>query len=136
METSSASPPDCLPPPNGSYAPLMEPSAGTSGTLVTISGSIPMFGLTGEYIPTKKVRFWWNLDPEQWPTALTSAPRAAIPGPVAFLGEADVTNDCDYTLQFSVPHGPAGTYPVIGLHSDENILEAAMFRPVLFELTH
>lgn len=28
------------------------------------------------------------------------------------------------------------TYPLIGLHSDENILEAAIFRPVLFELTH
>jgi Tol biopolymer transport system component len=118
---SNASPtsPHC--PSVSNYHPSVTDSIVAVGSSVTISGPVPIYGENGSftpYDPGDTVQFWWNLDPNQWDSAITTGgPSPAVPGAsVQSLGEKSIVNTCSYELTFTVPDVPVGTYPIIGLY--------------------
>lgn len=90
-----------------------------------------MFGEAGQFIPTNKVTLWWNLEREEWGSALTSTPSPAQSGHVRLLGETNVTDQCDWTLQFQVPDYPprVTTQPCLyaTLNSTRTVRRDALF---------
>jgi hypothetical protein len=51
------------------YVPKLSPARGSAGTLVTIRGTLPLFGENGKLdlaSPTTKMAGWWNLRIGQW----------------------------------------------------------------------
>lgn len=127
-------PPNCAPPAAG-YQPVLVPQSGPPGTSVTADGPIPLFGQDGQYIPTSKVSLWWNLDPDAWPSALTSSPSPAESDRVVSLGHTNASGQCEWVIQFEVPDFPPGTYNVVGLHHGRDPREAASFPLTTFEVT-
>lgn len=112
-----ASPPDCPPVAEGGYQLTMAPSAGGPGTEVTLSGPVPLFGEDGTYDGTDdQIDFWWNVDPDQWDTAMPgSDPAGAGDGSTTFLGSEPLGDSCRFEFVFEVPDYEPGDYPVIGL---------------------
>ena len=67
----------------------------------------PQLNEGGLYVPDQKVEVWWNDD------TLPPGARLATPnGPPMQLASQDVTSTCSYSMTFTVPNLPPGTYPL------------------------
>jgi hypothetical protein len=103
------------------YRPEVSPAAGSPGTRGTVLGELPHgVGAEGGHPadPTTTVEAWWNLDPEEWSSALPGGqePVPAGPGPVLRLGAVEHAGArCEYRILFTVPEAPPGLYPVVAI---------------------
>jgi len=116
------------------YEPLISPSSGPGGSSFTVFGNVPTTSESGRYLgPSGSIEFWWNLDPENWVSAVgvSPTPSPASPSPVVNLGSAQVEGHCTYGVTFQVPAATAaGTYRVVGIESSGR--SSASLAPVSF----
>jgi hypothetical protein len=128
--------PEC--PTRTSYEPVIAPAAGPPGTGVEINGPIATGGSEGGGwgAPLTRVEAWWNLDSEEWSSALTGNPLSAGPGPVESVGRWFADGTCTYTVSFRVPEVSPGTYPIVLLTSGPDVLgPSSTASAVWFEVT-
>jgi hypothetical protein len=106
------------------YTPSVSPLHAAAGATVTLSGTLPLYGESGKLdtaSPTTRMVVWWNLDPNDWVTAVgTSAkPAPAIQNrPVVHVlsTHVPVPNPCRYHLTFVAPDVHPGAYQVTTLY--------------------
>ncbi len=113
---TNATPPDCPPVEQGQDW-SMDSASGVPGSLVTVSGPVPLFGEDGKYAPSDKIEVWWNLAPEESYSVLPNE-KGPIPernGPATLLGTVDATQSCTFATTFEVPDVSPGSYRVVAL---------------------
>jgi len=143
-----ASPPACPGVGPGGFTPDFSSVSGPSGSTVTVSAPVAMFGPGGDFRPSPwgLMQVWWNVAPNQAdylnskyaprPTVLgqlgpwTIQPPQAdngwpdvAPGPggIGLMGEwPDLPVTCQWSITFDVPNVPLGTYPVAVVSVDVN----------------
>jgi hypothetical protein len=104
------------------------------GTTVVVRGALPSRDEAGRRSRNAIAQLsgWWNLDPRNWPTALTS-PVAAHGGDVVHVLDiiGDGRRHCRYRMSFVVPHAEPASYPLVILYSQGGgtaALPASRFR--------
>src|SRR4029077_17791279 len=96
---------------------LSSPS-GAPGSTITVSGPLPVLDEAGTPVgqTANEVIAYWNLDLDNWETALTSplSPSTAVAGaPVQLLGTQAVTSVCSCSFQIKPPSSPSpGASPI------------------------
>src|SRR5687767_6927479 len=96
------------------YRPSISHSAARAGSRVVLSGAVPVQNEAGNYVGPGdgKLVLWWNLDPEQWPTALAPEIESPVPAranePVVKLGRVFPRGHCRYAMSFEVPRARPG----------------------------
>jgi hypothetical protein len=99
---------------------------------------VPSYGEEGYVGPSGEIQVWWNLDPDQWWTAISGSapspkPSPASDGPVLLLTTFDVTGLCSYQVHLTVPAVSAGQYIIEPLSADnESVTNLA---PIEFTVT-
>jgi hypothetical protein len=120
------------------FTPTLSPSSGSPGSTITVSGPLPVLDEAGTPVgqTATEVIAYWNLDLDNWESALTSpvSPSAAVAGSdVQLLGTANVAAVCNYKFQIEIPSSAApGTYPIQLLieSSDETGVTTGPMPPV------
>jgi hypothetical protein len=95
----------------------MTATSGPAGASITISGDVPFQSKGGSYVRGPRTFVaWWNAAPKDWPNLASSSTPTASP---AILG-SDVMNvgqddaqACEFSISFTVPDVPPGTYPIV-----------------------
>jgi hypothetical protein len=106
------------------YRLQVEPLHGPVGSLVTVTGPLPLYGEEGVYVgPPDWVEAWWNLNPDWSESPYFTDGRAAVPlvetVPVNWLGKVDTSGSTCLSLQFQVPDVPPGVYPIVVNYGDD-----------------
>jgi hypothetical protein len=120
----------------GAYTTAISPSSGPPGSVVVVSGSLPVVEEDGTYggQTATHVDAYWNLDFRKWWTAWTSSPLPSIAGsPVRHLGKQNVAKLCRYRLRITIPSVAPGRYPIEVLSG--NAQGTASFAPAPFQVT-
>lgn len=74
---------------------------------------------TGARAPaTRRVELWWDLDPEQWWSALVGDPVSLSGGQSWRVAAADLAAPCVFSAPFEVPQVEAGDYGVMAIAID------------------
>jgi hypothetical protein len=118
------------------YETTLSRSSGPQGSVVTVSGHLPVIGEDGSYggQTAKRVEAYWNLDFVKWFSALTGSPSPSIAGsPVRLLGRQGVAGSCRYELRVRIPAVEPGKYPIEVLYGTGK--SDASFAPVTFRVT-
>ena len=117
------------------YATSLGRSSGPPGSVVTVSGHLPVIDEDGSYRgqTAKRVDAFWNLDFRRWWSALTGSPKPAIAGSrVRLLGKQGVSGSC-LRFQIRIPAVHPGTFPLEVLFGAGK--SDASFGPVAFRVT-
>lgn len=118
------------------YDTTLSRSSGPRGSVVTLSGHLPVTGEDGSYggQTAQRVEVYWNLDFGKWFSALTGSPSPSIAGsPVRLLGRQGVAGSCRYEVRARVPAVRPGKYPIEVLYGTGK--SDASFAPVTFRVT-
>jgi dipeptidyl aminopeptidase/acylaminoacyl peptidase len=113
----------CVPPglPPGDSMTSTSVTTGPVGTIVSVSGAVSHVYEDGSYRDTPTdYQIWWNVDDKDWTQvggqaadlAAGRQPRFAIPEGTQMLGDVQLTRECSFQVDFTVPDVSAGTYPV------------------------
>ena len=98
-----------------SYTPRLSAAKGPAGSVLTLSGRLPLRGEDGRIEPAgfpTQIAVWWDLPPGRWTSVLgrNTAPAAArlllsvrVPRPMP----------CDYRVAVRVPSVAQGSHPVV-----------------------
>jgi hypothetical protein len=91
------------------------------GDEVTASAAIAVVSPDGDLIgpQMKTVDIWWDLDPDQWWTALTGEPISASGGTALQLASFETTGSCSFSGQWQVPDVPPGEFGVMAIATDQ-----------------
>ena len=125
------------------FTPTLSASSGSPGSTITVSGPLPVLDEAGTPVgqTADEVIAYWNLDLDNWESALTSpvSPSAAVAGSdVQLLGTANVAAVCNYNFQIVIPSSAVpGTYPIQLLieSSDETGVTTGPMPPVNVQVT-
>ena len=104
------------PPRPDAYGVSVQPTTGSTGSTVQVSGNTPLFNEAGRYLrPTGKIGFWFNLPPDGWIHVYfgQTTPSTNQGSPVIHLGEANVEGECSYHVTFAVPNVTPGNYSLV-----------------------
>jgi hypothetical protein len=118
------------------YDTTLNRSSGPPGSVVTVSGHLPVLGEDGSYSgqTAKRVEAYWNLDFDKWYSALTGSPSPSIAGsPVRLLGRQGVAGSCRYAMLVRIPAVRSGRYPIEVLLGTGK--SQSSFAPVTFRVT-
>jgi Lipoprotein LpqB beta-propeller domain/WD40-like Beta Propeller Repeat len=113
-------PPICPAPAMGGYGAELSAEEGAAGDQVTVSGPMPFQRKDGSYDTSGQTRMivWWNASPKDWPYLSSFSnvdPSPAVQGsPLLRLGEGG-GDTCSFSVSFTVPDVPPGTYPIVVL---------------------
>jgi hypothetical protein len=113
-------PPICPAPAGGGYGAELSAEEGAAGDQVTVSGPMPFQRKDGSYDTSGQTRMivWWNASPKDWPYLSSFSnvdPSPAVQGsPLLRLGEGG-GDTCSFSVSFTVPDVPPGTYPIVVL---------------------
>jgi hypothetical protein len=125
------------------FTPTLSAPSSSAGSTITVSGPLPVLDEAGTPVgqTANEVIAYWNLDLNNWESALTSpvTPSAAVAGSdVQLLGTANVAAVCNYSFQVQIPESTApGTYPIQLLieSSDETGVTTGPMPPVNVQVT-
>jgi Tol biopolymer transport system component len=113
-------PPVCPSPTKGADGASMTATSGPAGASITISGDVPFQSKDGSYVRGPRTFVaWWNAAPKDWPTLAsfsTATPSPAIPGSDVINVGQDDAQACEFSISFTVPDVPPGTYPIVVIH--------------------
>jgi len=135
-----STPPDCpARTGSGAYDTTLSPASGPPGSTVTVTGSLPVIAEDGADVgqTSNEVDVYWNLDFDNWWSALGPSPSASVAGsPVKFLGKQDVAKLCTYQVQVEIPSVAPGAYPIEVLYQgpDQAGPSVASFARVDFQV--
>ena len=130
-----------LSPGTQAYDTTLRPSSGTSGSTVTVSGTLPVVAENGAKIgqTATEVDVYWNLDFKNWSSALGHSPLPSVAGSrVRLLGRQDVAKLRTYKVRVEIPTAvPPGAYPIEVLYQrpDRGGPSVASFAPATFQVT-
>lgn len=123
-------PSDCAVPKNYPLVSTMSSEAGTAGTKVVVTGTVPFYQQDGTFDASQSIEVWWNANPETyWELDGSEATGVNPDSPVQQLGEQPSNAACDFEIAFTVPEVPEGKYNVV-------ILERAGDGMALYDLGH
>jgi hypothetical protein len=117
----------------------VSPSIGPPGSLVDISGPIYYTHADGSvWVPAQEqIQVWWDIDPSSW-TQVSGAAIAASEGqPITddrLLASVDTRGACSFSVSFSVPEAPPGSYSVSVLRA-AGTDGAALYGAFAFEVS-
>jgi hypothetical protein len=110
-------PPVCPSPTKGPYGASMNATSGPAGANVTVSGEVPFQTEDGSYVRSPRTLVaWWYAAPRDWATLASvsaASPSPAIPGSDAIKLGQDDAQSCEFSISFTVPDVPPGTYPIV-----------------------
>jgi hypothetical protein len=123
--------------PTGFVQPVLSSSAGAVGSTFAVSGDVPVQEQDGTvFQPTlTDIAVWWNLSSDEWYSALGNSPVPAQPGLVAQIGQQQLTTECSWSVDVTVPAVPAGDYVVEVLYSGSGGDSWSSFQPVTFTVS-
>lgn len=102
---------------SGAYDVTVRPASGAAGSMVTVSGSLPVMREDGTYggQSATQVEAYWNLNFRRWWSVLGNSPspsRSVARSAVVLLGRQDVAKLCRYEVQVRIPRVARGKYPI------------------------
>jgi hypothetical protein len=118
------------------YIPVLSASSGPAGSIVTISGPLPVLDEAGTYVGPgdPDIVVYWNLDVNHW----TSTTPSVSGSPVQQLGTQQVTGGaCNFQIKVTIPSVAPGTYPIqlLGEWSGATGTTTGPFPPANFQVT-
>jgi hypothetical protein len=111
-------PPVCPVPAEGPFGAEADPTQGTPGDQVELTGPMPFQHEDGSFDTSGDTTIiaWWNADPEDWVELVSFStgplPSPAGQGPLLRLGEGG-RDACSFTIPFEVPDVPPGDYSIV-----------------------
>lgn len=135
---TSTTPPECPPPPDKPFEATLSTSSGKAGSMVTVSGPMPLFQESGEYDPSTEIQAWWNVDPETYEyltPGSTVAPSPSGPGDIVLLGTTS-PDACTFQLDLQIPDDAmTGTYSLVLLGANPKEASITLYDDLTFDVT-
>jgi hypothetical protein len=98
-----------------SYTPVLSDSTGPPGSLIAVSGRLPLRGEDGRRRPGSdptRVSVWWHLPADRWTSVLATNAHAAGARLLASVAVPRPT-PCSYQVAVRVPRVADGSYPLL-----------------------
>jgi hypothetical protein len=103
------------PPPAEAVSLELSSAVASIGDELIASAALPVGVGETQSMPTKTVEIWWDLDPDQWWTALSGESEPASGGVSRRVASVEVSGERSFSAPFQVPSVPAGAFGVVAV---------------------